>query len=93
MTRFNNYIKKNLNKIISIFIILSPILDVLVSISINVFHHNINIGIIFRMFFMLFIYYTSVIIYHKKSLANKNLINKKIIKMLILRNKLIIMLI
>lgn len=70
MTRFNNYIKKNLNKIISIFIILSPILDVLVSISINVFHHNINIGIIFRMFFMLFIYYTSVIIYHKK----KNLI-------------------
>ena len=66
----NKYIKKNLNRIISIFIILSPILDVLVSISINVFHYNINIGIIFRMIFMLFIYYVSVILYYKK----KNLI-------------------
>ena len=70
MNKINNYVKKNLNRIISIFIIFSPILDVLVSISINVFHHNINVGIIFRMLFMLFIYYVSVIIYHKK----KNLI-------------------
>ena len=70
MKKTNNYIKENLNKIISVFILMSPILDLLVSISINVFHHNLNIGIIFRMLFLLFIYYVSVILYHKK----KNLI-------------------
>ena len=70
MKKVNNYIKKNLNKIISIFILISPILDLLVSISINVLHHNLNIGIIARMLFLLFVYYVSVIIYQKR----KNLI-------------------
>ena len=66
--KINNYIKKHLNTIISIFIILSPILDLLVSISINVLHHNLNIGIIARMIFLLFIYYVALIIYKKKKI-------------------------
>ena len=70
MKKINNYIKKNLNTILEVLLIISPILDLFVSISINVFKHSLNIGIIVRMLILVLIYYVSVIIYHKK----KNLI-------------------
>ena len=70
MKKINNYINKNLNNILKILIIIGPILDLLVSLSINVFHHSLNIGIIIRILTLVFIYYVSVVIYKKR----KNLI-------------------
>ena len=62
----NKVIKEKLNLIISIFIILQPILDLITGISLNVFNLNITFGIIVRMLFLIFIMYTTVFIYKKK---------------------------
>lgn len=62
----NEYIKKNFNKIISIFILLQPILDLVTGLCVNLFNLNITIGIVIRMLFLLFIIYTTIIVYKKK---------------------------
>ena len=54
MKKINNFYKKNILKIINIFIILQPILDVVTAISINYFHKNITIGAIVRTLFLTF---------------------------------------
>ena len=41
MQKVNGFINKNLNLIITIFIIIQPILDLVVSLSLNVFHKNV----------------------------------------------------
>lgn len=63
----NKYIKENFNKIISIFILLQPILDLITGLCVNLFNLNITIGIVVRMLFLIFILYTSVFIYKKKT--------------------------
>ena len=62
MLKKNN---KTLNIIISIFIILQPILDLITSILI---HHNVNltIGMVIKSFFLLYIIYQVVFKYHNK---------------------------
>lgn len=62
------FIKKNISKIISIFIILSPIIDVLTGICINTFNVNFTFGIVFRIIFLLFVVYVSLFVYRKKQL-------------------------
>ena len=64
----NKFIKKNLSLIISLFILVSPIIDVLTGICINTLNINFTIGIIFRMLFILFVIYTALFIYKKKQL-------------------------
>ena len=64
----NKFIKKNLSLIISLFILVSPIIDVLTGICINTLNINFTIGIIFRMLFLLFVIYTALFIYKKKQL-------------------------
>ena len=59
-------IKENFNKILSIFILIQPILDLLTGICIHTFNLNITIGIFVRILFMLFIVFTTVFIYKKK---------------------------
>ena len=61
-------IKKNISIIISIFLLIQPILDLLTGLCLNVLHINLTIGIIVRILFMLFIVYISLFIYKKKKL-------------------------
>lgn len=66
MNRVNNCIKRNLSVILTVFILMQPFLDVLVSLSLNVFKLSFNVGIIFRMIFLLFILYVCIFVYNKK---------------------------
>lgn len=63
----NKFIKQNFDKIISIFILLQPILDLLTGLCVNLLEVNITIGIIIRMLFLVFILYTATFVYKKKS--------------------------
>lgn len=62
----SNKIKNNLSKIIKIFILMQPFIDLLTGILI---HNNINltIGIIIRTIFLAFIMFITVFIYKKKN--------------------------
>lgn len=62
----NKTIKNNLSKIINIFILLQPVLDLITGICLHEFSFNLTLGIIVRMLFLLFIAYTSVFIYKRK---------------------------
>ena len=60
------YIKENLNKILSIFILLQPILDLLTGLCTNIFNINLTVGIVIRVLFLIFIMYITTFIYKKK---------------------------
>lgn len=62
----NKYIKENFTKLLSIFILLQPILDLITGLCVHLLDFNITIGIVIRVLFLLFIMYTSVIIYKNK---------------------------
>ncbi len=62
------FIKNNINKIISIFILISPILDLLTGICIHTLKINLTIGIIVRVLFLLFITIVTIFIFKKKKL-------------------------
>ena len=62
------YIKNNINKIISIFILISPILDLLTGVCIHTLKINFTIGIIVRVLFLLFIMIITIFIFKKKKL-------------------------
>ena len=62
----NNLIKKNINKIITIFLIISPILDLLTGICLHYFKINFTIGIIIRVLFLLFICIITLFTFKKK---------------------------
>lgn len=69
-----NYIKKNINNIISIFLILSPILDLLTGICIHTLKINLTIGIIVRLLFLIFISLVVIFIFKKKNIITPYLI-------------------
>lgn len=51
------YLKNNLNQILLIFLYLQPVIDLITSLSLNIFHLNLTLGIITRFVFLLFIFY------------------------------------
>lgn len=61
-----NFIKKNINMIIIIFILLQPILDLITGFGIHIWKMNVTIGIIIRMIFLLVILYSAMFVYKKK---------------------------
>ena len=63
-----DFIKKNINEILGIFLLLSPILDLLTGICIHTLKINFTIGIIVRILFLLFIVLITVFIFKKKKL-------------------------
>lgn len=65
MKRINKYLENNMNKIITIFIILQPILDLLVSLAINVFDVSFNIGMVVRIVFLFILFYIVCIVKRK----------------------------
>ena len=72
MKKINSFITTNIEKIITVFIFLQPILDVLTAISIKKFNINLTIGSITRVIFLLFcIYY---LVFLSKNYKKKNII-------------------
>ena len=62
------FIEKNINIIISLFIILGPVIDLLTGLSTNKTNLSLSLGIIFRTIFLLFIVIVSIFIFKKKKL-------------------------
>lgn len=62
----HKFIKQNLTKILVVFLLLQPILDLITGICVNLLTFNITIGIIARILFLVFLMYTTIFIYKKK---------------------------
>lgn len=63
-----NFTKKNTNIIITLFILMSPIIDLLTGICLHYFHIQFTIGTIIRTLFLMWIGFTTIFIYKKKKL-------------------------
>lgn len=59
----NNWIQKNIIKILSIFLVLGPIFDLITSVSINLFHLDIHIILFIKIIFIFLLTYYSLFIY------------------------------
>lgn len=62
----NKIIKNNLNIILSVFILLQPILDLITGLCLHLFHLNLTLGIIVRILFLALIIYITLFVYNKK---------------------------
>ena len=68
MKKINNFLEKNIEKILIIFLYLQPFLDIITAISIKKFDINLTIGSIVRLLFLVFCFVYLVFINkeHKK---------------------------
>ena len=66
----NKFLDKHINKILYIFIIIQPILDVITAISIKKFNYDLTIGAIIRFSFLLFCIFYLVFINKEKRKIN-----------------------
>ena len=72
MTKINKYLDKNILKIITIFLLLTPILDLITSLSINVFKLSFNFMTIIKIMFMfVLLYYVTFVLKNSKSKVKK----------------------
>lgn len=62
----NKYLEKNISKIVSFFILLQPILDLITGLCVNLFDFNITVGIIIRILFLALIMYVTTFVFKKK---------------------------
>ena len=63
-----SYVKKNINLIISVFILLGPILDLITGFCIHSLNINLTLGIIIRMIFLIYMCLIVIFIFKKKKL-------------------------
>lgn len=63
-----NFMKRNTNIIIALFILISPIIDLLTGVCLHYFHIQFTIGAIIRTLFLIFICFASVFAFRKKKL-------------------------
>ncbi len=67
MKKINVFLEQNIEKILYLFLFLQPIIDLLTSLSINLFKIDITFGVIARMLFLFFItYYYLFVMRNKK---------------------------
>lgn len=64
----DKFIKNNINKIVAVFLILQPFLDIITGICIHTLKINFTIGIIVRVLFLLFISFIVLFIFKKKKI-------------------------
>ena len=64
----NAFIKKNINIIIAIFILLGPILDLITGVCLHTFKINLTLGIIVRVLFLVFICIITLFTFKKKNI-------------------------
>ena len=62
----NKFLEKNISKIVSFFILLQPILDLITGLCVNLFDFNITVGIIIRILFLALIMYVTTFVFKKK---------------------------
>ena len=62
----HKYIKENISKLLTIFILLQPVLDLITGVCVKLLNINITLGIIIRILFLGLLMYTTVFIYKKK---------------------------
>ena len=62
----HRFIKKNINTILSLFILIQPILDLITGIGLHMSNLNLTLGITVRMLFLIFIVYICIFVYKKK---------------------------
>ncbi len=61
-----DFLKKNINLIIAIFIMFQPFLDLLTGLWVHLFSFNLTLGIIIKILFLLFIMYVTLFIFKQK---------------------------
>ena len=66
--RLENFIKKNINILIAIFLLISPFIDLATGVCLHYFHIQLTIGIIVRIIFFFFLCLIALLIYKKKEL-------------------------
>lgn len=64
-----NFVKKNMNKIIIIYLLLSPIIDIITSVLLNYFHISFTLGMVIRLPFLVFIMWSTVYVYNRKNIV------------------------
>lgn len=64
----NSFMKSNISKILSIFILLSPFIDLFTGIFIHSLNINFTIGIIIRILFLIFICFITLFTFKKKNI-------------------------
>ena len=64
----NKFIKKNINTIIALFLIIQPFLDLITGICIHTLNINFTLGIIVRIIFLVFICIIVLFVFKKKNL-------------------------
>ena len=64
----NKFIDKNINKIITIFLLMGPLLDLLTGVCLHYFKINLTIGVIVRVLFLLFICFITLFTFKKKKI-------------------------
>lgn len=62
----DKFIKKNINIIIALFVLIGPVIDLLTGISLHVFKVNLTFGIIIRIIFLIFICFITLFTFKKK---------------------------
>jgi len=68
MNKINDLIKKNINLIIAIFLLLQPLLDLATGLCLHLLKINLTIGIIIRITFLLFIVIITLFVFKKKNI-------------------------
>ena len=64
--KMSKTIKKNFNLILSVFILLHPIIDLITGICLHVFKFNLTFGNIIRIIFLIFVMFSTTFIYKKR---------------------------
>ena len=75
MNKINEFINKNINKMIIIFLLLSPIFDLITSLSLNVLKIDFNFIIIIKGLFLIILTYYYIFISKKNKISNIFLIS------------------
>lgn len=63
-----NFIKKNINKIVAVFLLLQPFIDLITGVCIHTLKINFTLGIIIRVLFLLFICLVVLFVFKKKNI-------------------------
>ena len=62
----NNWIRKNFNLMLIIFILLQPILDLITGLYLHVWNIHFTLGIVIRMLFLVFVLYCVLFVFQKR---------------------------
>ena len=68
MMKMNDYLKKNINLIVGLFLLIGPVIDLITGLSLHILHVNFTLGIVLRVLFLFFLMYLSLFVYKNKKL-------------------------